>query len=184
MSETKSTQVSRPFGLLAEYKNPGKLMRAAKLVNRAGYTKYDAYSPFPIHGMDDAMGLKDSKLGWIVLSHALVGFSGGLFLQIWTSSIAYPINISGKPFINLPAFIPVTFELTILLSAFAAVFGMFFLANMPKHHNPLFNSDNFRKVTDDGFFICIETDDDLYNEAETEKLLMETGAMNVEKIYE
>ena len=103
------------------------------------------------------MGLKPSKLGYIVLGHALIGFLGGMALQIWTSAIAYPINISGKPFINLPAFIPVTFELTILLSAFGAVFGMFFLNNMPKHHNPLFNSERFKKVTDDGFFVIIES---------------------------
>jgi len=172
------------FALLAEYDNPAKLIKAAKLVNRAGYTKYDAHSPFPIHGMDDAMGLKESKLGWIVLSHALVGFSGGLTLQIWASSIAYPIIIGGRPFANVPAYVPVTFELTILLSAFAAVFGMFFLNNMPKHHNSLFNSDNFSRVTDDKFFICIEKEDGMFSEEETNKFLETTGASHIEKVYE
>ncbi len=184
MSTKEKSNDRKVYGLLAEYANPAKLMRAAKLSNRAGYKKYDAYSPFPIHGMDDAMGLKNSKLGWIVLSHGLVGFAGGLALQIWTSSIAYPINIGGKPFVNIPAFIPVTFELTILLSAFGAVFGMFFLNNMPKHYNTLFNSDKFARVTDDKFFICVEASDDMFSLEETEKFLRDAGATDVEVIYE
>ena len=184
MSTTSSpaTQQETSFALLAEYDNPGKLMKAAKLVNRAGYTKFDAHSPFPIHGMDEAMGLKESKLGWIVLSHALAGFSGGLLLQVWAASIAYPINIGGRPFANIPAFVPVTFELTILLSAFAAVFGMLFLNNLPKHHHSLFNSENFERVTDDKFFICIEAEDGMYAEEETQKFLKETGASRVETV--
>lgn len=177
-----SEQQESTFGLLAEYANPGKLMKATKLVNRAGYTKFDAHSPFPIHGMDEAMGLKESKLGWIVLSHALAGFGGGIALQVWAASIAYPINIGGRPFANIPAFVPVTFELTILLSAFAAVFGMLFLNNMPKHHHSLFNSTNFGRVTDDKFFICIESEDGMYSEEETKKFLEETGAVRVEKV--
>jgi hypothetical protein len=116
------------------------------------------------------------------LGHALLGFFGGLALQAWTASIAYPINISGKPFNNWPAFVPVTFELTILLSAFGAVFGMFFLNNMPKHHNPLFNSDTFKKTTDDGFFVVIESSDPLYNEEKTRKFLEDAGAIHIETI--
>lgn len=184
MSDQVKEKDKTVFAVLAEYDNPAKLMKAAKLVNRAGYTKFDAHSPFPIHGMDDAMGLKESKLGWIVLSHALVGFSGGIALQVWASSIAYPINIGGRPFANIPAYVPVTFELTILLSAFAAVFGMFFLNNLPKLHNNLFNSENFNRVTDDKFFICIETEDGMYSEEETMKFLEGTGASHIEKVYE
>ncbi len=170
------------FGILAEFKNPGHLMRAAKLTNKAGYKKFDCYSPFPIHGMDDAMGLKPSKLGNIVMGHAIFGFLGAIALQVWTSSIAYPINISGKPFANLPAMVPVTFELTILLSAFGAVFGMFFLNNMPKHHNSVFNSEKFRKVTDDGFFVIIESEDDLFDQEKTTKFLQDAGAVHLETI--
>ncbi|MCH8522999.1 MAG: DUF3341 domain-containing protein [Balneolales bacterium] len=179
-----STREKNTFGILAEFKNPGHLMKAAKLTNKAGFKKFDCYSPFPIHGMDDAMGLKPSKLGYIVMGHGLFGFLGGLALQIWTSTIAYPINISGKPFLNLPAFVPVTFELTILLSAFGAVFGMFFLNNMPRHHNPLFNSERFKKVTDDGFFVVIESGDPLYNEERTRKFLEDAGAVHLELIEE
>lgn len=178
----KETNKKETYGILAEFKNPAQLMKAAKLTNKAGFKKFDCYSPFPIHGMDDAMGLKPSILGRIVLGHALFGFLGGLALQSWTASIAYPINISGKPFLNFPAFVPVTFELTILLSAFGAVFGMFFLNDMPRHHHPVFNSDYFKKVTDDGFFVIIESDDDLYNEEKTRKFLEDAGAIYTETI--
>jgi hypothetical protein len=174
----------KTFGILAEFKNPGHLMQAAKKTNKAGYKKFDCHSPFPIHGMDDAMGLKPSKLGFIVMVHALIGFLGGLALQIWTSSIAYPLNISGKPFINLPAFVPVTFELTILLSAFGAVFGMFFLNNMPRHNNPLFNADVFKRTTDDGFFVVIEASDPLFNEEKTTQFFKDAGAVHIEAIHE
>lgn len=170
------------FGLLAEFKHTGDLLTAAKLVNKAGYKKWDTYSPFPVHGMDDAMGLKPSILGRIVFGHGLAGFALGASLTIWTSSMAYALNISGKPFANIPSFIPVIFELTILLSAFGAVFGMFYLNNMPKHHNKLFNSERFKRATDDGFFIVIESDDDLFNESKTADLLREAGAIHIEPI--
>lgn len=179
MKENKEKQT---YGLLAEFRNPAHLMKAAKLTSKAGYKNYDCYSPFPIHGMDDAMDLKPSKLGYIVLAHAILGFIGALSLISWTASVAYPINISGKPYLNFPAFVPVTFELTILLSAFGAVFGMFFLNKMPKHHNPIFNSDTFKKATDDGFFVIIESDDDLYHDEKTKTFLQEAGAVHIETI--
>lgn len=170
------------YGILAEYKGTGALLNAAKLVSKAGYTKWDTYSPFPIHGMDDAMNLKPSILGRIVFAHGILGFLLGAGLTIYTSTVLYAHNISGKPFANIPSYVPVTFELTILLSAFGAVFGMFFLNNMPKHHNKLFNSERFKRATDDGFFIVIETDDDLYNESKTADLLREAGAIHIEPI--
>jgi len=183
MSAT-NTQSDQPvtFGVLAEFANTGDLMKAASKVRDAGYKKFDVYSPFPIHGMDDAMGLKPSKLGWIVLIHAMIGFVGGLSLMVWTSSIDYPLNISGKPYLNIPAFIPVLFELTVLLSAFGAVFGMFYMNNMPKHHNPLFNSERFARVTDDKLFICIESSDMLFDMDKTTGFLKEIGATYTETV--
>ncbi|MEX0686639.1 MAG: DUF3341 domain-containing protein [Balneolales bacterium] len=178
MSQNKSNI----YGILAEYKNPAELMNAASKVAEAGYTKFDAYSPFPIHGMDKAMKLKESKLGWVVMAHAVFGLLFGLGLQILTQSMLYAHNVSGKPFANIPAFIPVTFELTILFSAFGAFFGMFYLNNLPKLHKSLFNSDHFAKATDDGFFICIESDDDLFADEKTEELLKSAGATYIEKI--
>lgn len=179
-----SSENNKLFGILAEYEHPGALMSAAKKVNEAGYNNFDAYSPFPIHGMDDAMGLKESKLGWIVLTHALIGFTGALLMIVFMMEMDYPMNISGKPLLNWPAFVPVTFELTILLSAFGAVFGMFFMNGLPKLHHPLFNSDRFEKATDDGFFICIESKDTLFAEDRVTELLKEAGAQHIEKVYE
>lgn len=172
------------FGVLAEFANTSELIKAAAKVRDAGYRKYDVYSPFPIHGMDEAMGLKPSKLGWIVMAHAVLGLVGAVAFMIWTSSVDYPLNISGKPYINAPAFVPVAFEVTILLSAFGAVFGMFFLNNMPKHHNPLFNSDRFLRVTDDKFFICIESDDVLFETDKTTGFLKEIGATYTETVHD
>lgn len=172
------------FGLLAEYKHPGALLKAAEKVRDAGYQKFDTYSPFPVHGMDDAMGLKPSRLGWIVLTHGLLGFTGALAMFTFMAYMNYPLNISGKPFLNWPAFVPVTFELTVLLSAFGAVFGMFFLNGLPRHHHPLFNSEKFLRATDDKFFLCIEAEDTLFSEEKAQKLLVDAGAVHIEKIYD
>lgn len=172
------------FGILAEYEHPGSLMKAAEKVRDAGYQKFDTFSPFPIHGMDDAMGLKPSKLGWVVLIHGLLGLTGALTMITFMAYFDYQVNISGKPFLNWPAFVPVTFELTILLSAFGAVFGMFFLNGLPRHHHPLFSSSNFLRATDDKFFLCIESDDTLFAEDKATNLLKDAGAVQIEKIYD
>lgn len=172
------------FGLLAEYEHPGALLKAAEKVRDAGYQKFDTYSPFPIHGMDEAMGLKNSKLGWIVLVHGALGLAGALAMITFMAFIDYPLNISGKPYLNWPAFVPVTFELTVLLSSFGAVFGMFFLNGLPRHNHPLFNSSNFLRATNDKFFLCIESEDTLFSEDKAAKLLKDAGAVHIEKIYD
>ena len=172
------------YGVLAEFKNPKELIDAARLVNQNGYRNYDTFSPYPIHGMDRAMSLKKSKLGWIVFSHGLLGFAGALAMIYWMMVVDYPLNISGKSLMNVPAWIPVTFELTVLLSAFGAVFGMFFLNGLPKLNHPLFNSENFKKVTNDGFFVCIESEDPQFETEKVQKLLKDAGASSIEEIYE
>lgn len=171
------------YGILAEFKNPKKLIDAAKVVNQNGYRHFDTFSPYPIHGMDKAMSLKKSKLGWIVISHGLLGFAGALTMIYWMMVVDYPLNISGKTLMNIPAWIPVTFELTVLLSAFGAVFGMFFLNGLPKLNHPLFNSENFKKVTNNGFFVCIESEDPQFETEKVHKLLKDAGASNIEEIY-
>ena len=172
------------YGVLAEFRNPKELMDAARIVNQNGYRNFDTFSPYPIHGMDRAMSLKKSKLGWIVLSHGLLGFTGALAMIYWMMVVDYPLNISGKTLMNVPAWIPVTFELTVLLSAFGAVFGMFFLNGLPKLNHPLFNSENFKKVTNDGFFVCIESEDPQFETEKVQKLLQDAGAASIEEIYE
>ncbi len=172
------------YGVLAEFSNPKTLLDAARIVNKNGYKKYDTFSPFPIHGMDKAMSLKKSKLGWIVFFHGLLGFAGALAMISFMMVFDYPLNISGKTLWNVPAWIPVTFELTVLLSSFGAVFGMFFLNGLPRLNHPLFNSENFKRATDDGFFVCIESTDPLFDTEKVHKILDEAGATHIEDIYD
>lgn len=185
MAEKKNKPAETPasvFGILAQFASPATLMHAAEKVRDAGYKAFDTYTPFPIHGMDEAMGLKPSRLGWIVIAHSFLGFFGGLLMIVWMAGVDYPHNISGKPFLNFPAFVPVTYELTILLSAFGAVFGMFFINNLPRHNHPLFNSETFKKATDDGFFLCIESTDAKFQKENVQKFLKEAGAVHIEEV--
>jgi ActD protein len=169
-------------GLLAEFANPGALYHAAEGVRDAGYKHFDTHSPFPIHGMDDAMGLGNSTVGWIALLGGLAGLALGTWLQWWTSAVDYPLNISGKPFFAFEPSIPVIFELTILLSALATVAGMFALNGLPRPYNPLFYSRNFTRVTDDAFFLHVAATDRRFDAGETRALLSDLGASNIEVI--
>lgn len=179
-----STIKSDIYGVLAECKNPKQLIDMAQLVNKSGYKNFDTFSPFPIHGMDKAMSLKKSKLGWIVFGHGMLGLVGAFSMIYFMMVVDYPLIIGGKPLFNLPAWIPVMFELTVLLSAFGAVFGMFFLNGLPKLNHPLFTSENFKKATDDGFFICIEAEDPQFDSEKVQKLLKDAGAENIEEIHD
>ncbi len=170
------------FGLLAEFDNPHDLFHACEKVRDAGYAAWDAYTPFPVHGLERAMGLRRSVVPWIV---AIMGFTGaglGFLLQWWTSVVDYPLIISAKPLNSYPAFVPVTFEAGILLGSFGAVFGMLGLNKLPTYYHSLFNSDRFAKVTDDGFFIGIEARDPNYDVERTRKLLEDAGAVAVEEV--
>lgn len=179
-----SASDTKLYGVLAEFRNPKELMDAARLVVEKGYQNFDTFSPFPIHGMDKAMKLKKSKLGWIVFVHGLLGFTGAFAMIYYMMVIDYPLNISGKPLINIPAWIPVIFELTVLLAAFGAVFGMLFLNGLPRLNHPLFNSDQFKKATDDGYFVCIESDDPQFDQEKVKVLLKEAGAEHIELIFD
>lgn len=170
------------YGVLAEYKNPGVLVHAAKGIHQAGYKKFDTHSPFPIHGMDKAMGMGNSKVGYITIFGSITGLSIATWMQWWMGQVDYPINISGKPFFAVEPSIPVMFELTILLSAFAAVAGMLALNGLPRPYNPLFYSENFSRATDDAFFVFVAASDDKFNMEKTSALLKELGALNIEVI--
>ena len=174
----------KAFGYLAEYQNPGELLRAAKMVREAGYTCFDAHSPFPIHGMDDAMALKPSKLGWVILCGGATGLTIGIVLQWWVSTTAYPLVISGKPLFSFQAFVPVTFELMILFSAFSAVFGMLVINRLPQWYHSLFNDENFGKATSHGFFISVEAKDPLFDKQKTKSVLEAAGAHYVSLVEE
>ncbi|HSU69365.1 MAG TPA: DUF3341 domain-containing protein [Tepidisphaeraceae bacterium] len=169
-------------GLLAEYKTVDDVIGAARAVRAAGFTRWDVHSPFPIHGIDSVMGIRPTILPWLVLGGGLTGLIGGLGLQWYCNAFDYPIIISGKPFWSLPANIPIIFECTVLLAALTAVFGMFALNQLPMLYNPLFKSERFRRVTDDRFFVVIDASDRRFDEAETAKLLNDTGAIAIERV--
>lgn len=182
-SEVAETE-SRPLLYLAEYETPADVMHAAEKVRDAGYERWDVHTPFPIHGMDRAMGMRDSVVGWIVLVMGLTGCLSGFLLMWWTNGVDYPLVIGGKPGFSLPSMIPVMFELTILLSAFGAVFGMFGINQLPKHHHPVFYSDRFERCSDDRFFISVEASDPAFDLEETRALLEGTHPSHIELIQE
>jgi hypothetical protein len=170
------------FGLMAEYETPADLYHACEKVRDAGYAAWDAHTPFPVHGLEKAMGLRPSIVPWIV---AVMGFSGaglGFLLQYWVSAVDYPLIISAKPFNSYQAWVPVTFELGILLGSFGAVFGMFGLNKLPQLYHSVFNSKRFHRASDDRFFIAIEARDPKYHPEQTRKLLESTGAASVEEV--
>jgi molybdopterin-containing oxidoreductase family membrane subunit len=168
------------YGTLAEFATPADLYHACERVREAGFTRWDAHTPFPVHGLNKAMGLRRSKLPWIVLVMALTGAALGFLLQAWVHMSAYPLVISGKPFFTWPAFIPVTFEVSVLFGALGAVFGMLGLNRLPMHHHPLFNSKVFERASDDAFFISIESWDPRFDPSSTTAFLKSLGARSVE----
>lgn len=170
------------YGLLAEFSNPGTLLHAAEATHKAGYTYFDTHSPFPIHGMDKAMGLGNSRVGWICLLGGATGLALATWLQWWTGSIDYPLNISGKPFFAVEPSIPVMFELTVLFSAYAAVAGMLALNGLPRPYNPLFYSENFSRASNDAFFLFVAASDDKFDRKKTTEFLKELGASRIEMI--
>ena len=174
----------RIYCLLAEFQNPKDLINAAYKINEEGYINFDCFTPFPVHGLDDAMGLKRSIIGYIVAIGCISGASAGLLLQGWVSAIEYPLIISGKPFFSWQAFMIITFVLMILGGAFSAIGGMFHLNRIPTFYHPLFNSENFKKTTDDGFFACIEYTDPLFDIDDTMDFLKSIGGTNIEIIEE
>lgn len=177
---------SRPksYLMLAEFNTPGECMHAAEKLRDAGYTAFDVHTPFPVHGMDGAMGLKPTPLGWIVLAMGLTGLTSAVAMIAWMNGVDYPIVVGGKPPISFPSMVPVGFELTVLFSAFGAVFGMFGLNKLPRHHHPVFESDRFRAATDNKFFVSVESADPKYNADETRALFESAHAENVEVIEE
>ncbi|MBK8913613.1 MAG: DUF3341 domain-containing protein [Phycisphaerales bacterium] len=182
-----------PHSLVAEFASADALVRACEQVRNAGYTRWDAHSPYPVHGIDRAIGIRATRLPVLIFLCGATGTTIGILLQWWTNAVnagvefpwvptflqGYNFIISGKPYWSFPANIPVIFELTILLSAFGAFFGMLALNGLPQHYNPLLRVDRFRRVTDDRFFISIAMDDPKYGSA-TRRLLEGAGAAAVE----
>lgn len=177
-----AAKTSTNWGLLAEFESAASVYHACEQVRDAGFRDWDAHTPFPVHGLDKAMGLKATPLPWIVLVIGLTGTATAITLQWWVHSIEYPLVISGKPFFALPAYVPIIFELSVLFSAFAAVFGMLALNRLPMFHHPIFRSRRFERASDDRFFISIEATDPKFDVERTRQLLEEAGATHVELV--
>lgn len=172
------------YGVTGLFDSPDEIIRAAKEVKEAGYKNFDVNTPYPVHGMDRAMGLSRTKVGFLTL---FFGFSGTAFILLfmfWTMSVDYPMVIGGKPFFSLPAFIPITFETTVLLGAIATVFGMlaaFF--NLPSNNHPLHDTDYMKHVSGDKYGVVIEADDPNFDEDEVTQLLKKLGSKRVDSIF-
>ncbi|MCG3195840.1 MAG: DUF3341 domain-containing protein [Candidatus Omnitrophica bacterium] len=183
--QTKAEPSTRVFAVLAEFPSGDEMLEAARKVRDAGYTKWDTHSPYPVHGIDEAMGIRRTILPTIVFVCGLTGALTGLALQWWTSSVYYPVIVSGKPMFSLPANIPIIFELTVLFSAFGAVFGMFALNGLPSLYHGIFNSGRFNsRMSTDRFYISIEAADPKFNRDSARKLLESIGGQSVEVVEE
>jgi hypothetical protein len=183
---TAAAAKKEPFAAIAEFTTAAELYHAAEKVRDKGYRFWDVHSPFPIHGMNKAMGLGRSYLGYLIFCGGLTGFTTAALLEFIPSSFLYPLIVHGKPvnFFTVPAFFPMMFELTVLFSAFTAFFGVFVLNRLPRFHHPLFAYRPFRRVTRDTFFIVIEAVDPRFTESGTVDFLTEVGGKEAALIYE
>ena len=169
------------YGLMAEFDTTTDIVKAAEKVRDAGFTKTDAFSPFPIHEMDEALGIKRSILPYLVFAGGITGLLLGIGMQYYMSVIDYPTMVGGRPHFSLPAFIPPAYELTILLAAFTAVFGMILLNGLPRPYHPVFNIARFSLASRDKFFLLIETEDPKFNYEETKKFM---ESLNPQEVFD
>ena len=170
------------YGVIAEFDNPDMLYAGAERAHTAGYRRMDAYSPFPIEGLAEVIGFKRTQLPLIVLIGGILGGIGGFYLQYWTSVIDYPLIVGGKPYNSWPAFIPVTFETTILGAALAAVLGMLGLNGLPMPYHPVFNVERFALASRDRFFLCIEAADPKFDVDKTVEFLRSLNPISIHEV--
>jgi hypothetical protein len=170
------------YGLMAEFDSPSAVVAAARRIYDAGYRRINAYSPFPIEELSEAIGFHHDYVPLATLIGGILGGLGGFALQYWTSAIDYPINVGGRPLLSLPAFIPITFECTILLAAFGAFLGNLLMNRLPQPYHSAFNAPNFARASQDRFFLCVKSDDPMYSEARTRAFLKGLGAIEVSNV--
>ena len=181
-ANTAARPAARLAGLLVQFDDVPTLLEACAKVRDAGYSKWDAHTPFPVHGLNDAMGLKATRLPYFVFVCGLLGLGAAVLMQWWMNAVDYPYLISGKPIFSLPANIPVIFELTVLFSAFGTFFGMFGANRLPRYHHPLFYSKRFEQVTTDKFFIYVDAEDQKFELNSTRALLESLGGAAMETL--
>ncbi len=179
-----SQPTSSLFGLGAEFSSAGALLEAAKKIHSLGFRKWDVYSPFPIHGMDHAMGFQRSRVSLFSLIGGCTGLSVAFILIYYTSAINYPLIVQGKPYFALEPSLPIFFELTILLTAFGTVLGLLLLTLLPRLHHPVFNWDRFQRATDDGFFLVLESTDPRFDTTSSRQLLQGIGGLYITEIFQ
>jgi hypothetical protein len=172
----------RIYGVIAEFADPPAFFHAAETCRDAGYSRWDTYSPFPVHGMEGAMGVKRTKLPLMAFGAAVAGVTSALLLQYFTNSWDYEFIVQGKPTDAWEAYVPVTFELGVLFTAFTCLFGMLMLNGLPRWHHPLFNAERFLKVSDDRLIIAIEAADPRFDPHATRRLLEQAGATHIELV--
>ena len=170
------------YGVMAEFENPSDLVAAARKVYSLGYRRINGYSPYPIEELSEAIGFTHTSLPLIVFIGGLLGGIGGFLMQYWIEVINYPINVGGKPYNSWPAFIPITFECTVLAAAFSAVLGMLVLNRLPQPYHPVFNVPNFAMATRDRFFLAVEANDPNFKHDEVVSLLQGLNALEVNDV--
>jgi hypothetical protein len=170
------------YGIMAEFNSPTELVAAARKTYEAGYRRINGYSPYPIEELSEAIGFTKTSLPLIVLIGGILGALGGFFMQYWMEVIDYPLNVGGKPYNSWPAFIPITFETTVLCAAFAAVLGMLVLNKLPQPYHPVFNAPNFALATRDRFFLVIEANDPKFKHDEAMQFMRELGPTEVNDV--
>jgi hypothetical protein len=172
------------WGLVIEFETVDRTLAAAEKIRDAGFTKWDVHTPFPVHGLNDAMGIRHTRLPWVVLGGGITGAALGILMQWWMNAHDYRLLVSGKPFFSLPANIPIMFELTILLSAISAFVGMIAFNNLPMLYHPVFKSERFRRATTDRFVVVIEAADPKFDSERTPVFLDGLGGSAVERVEE
>jgi hypothetical protein len=178
------TEASRIYGVMAEFETAEQVLEATRRANRAGYTRMDAYTPYAVEGLAPALGMKHTRVPFVVLVAGLVGAASGYLMQYWSMAVDYPLDVGGRPLNSWPVFIPITFEMLVLIASLAAFFGMLFLNGLPCLHHPVFNMPGFVRATQDRFFLCIEADDPRFDREGTRQFLAALGPCTVTNVMQ
>ena len=182
MTPHETDAAEKIHGVIAEFDDQEALLHAAREAYARGYRKMDAYSPYPIEGLASVIGVKKNRVSLCCLIGGLIGGGGGYFMEWYAMAKDYPLNVGGRPFNSVPAFIPITFELTVLCGALATIIGMLALNGLPRPHHPIFFARDFQRASVDRFFLCIEAGDKLFNRDAVTRFLREQNAVNVSEV--